>query len=298
MCNRVTATDQHRLFVLHGARFCRLPVDISCIRQHQAQVRVLRDACVEYVRHARRVESQLAGAHAMTTIHFLRRTAIVAAFAVAGGVAVPLLVSVTLASTPPAEWDGLVRVENRRLDHMYLLPDVSFAGYTRVRLDPVEVSFARNWNPNRSPSQRLRPSDVQNIKSALANEFRRVFSDALTRAGYKLVDEDGDDVLRVQAAIVNLYITAPSAAAQGRSRTFIANTGQMTLVAELRDSVTGQLLARAVDTIRGRGTGQFQLASPVTNMADARRALSQWADVLVTGIGDAEGRAPAAQPSS
>ena len=234
----------------------------------------------------------------MTAIHFLRRTAIVVAIAVAGGVVAPLLISVTLANTPPAEWDGLVRVENRRLDHMYLLPDVSFAGYTRVRLDPIEVSFYRNWNTNRSSSQRLRQSDVENIKSSLANEFRRVFSDALTRAGYKLVEQDGEDVLRVQAAIVNLYITAPSAGTTGRSRTFVANAGQMTLVAELRDSVTGQLLARAVDTARGRQTGQFQLASPVSNMADARRALTQWAGVLVTGLDDAEGRSPAAQPSS
>jgi len=234
----------------------------------------------------------------MTTIHLLRRTAIVVALAVAGGVVVPLLISVALANAPPAEWDGLVRVQNRRLDHMYLLPDVSFAGYTRVRLDPVEVSFYRNWNPNRSPSQRLRQSDLERIKSTLANEFRRVLSDTLTRGGYKLVDEDGDDVLRVQAAIVNLYITAPSTGARGGSRTFVANTGQMTLVAELRDSVTGQLLARAVDTVQGRRTGGFQMATSVTNMADARRALSQWADVLLTGLDDAEGRSPAAQPSS
>jgi hypothetical protein len=113
-----------------------------------------------------------------------------------------------------------------------------------------------------------------------------------------LVDEDGDDVLRVQAAIVNLIVTAPSTGARPGTRTFVANSGQMTLVAELRDSVTGQLLGRAVDTVRGRQTGQFQWATSVSNMADARRALSQWADVLLTGLNDAEGRSPAAQPSS
>jgi hypothetical protein len=233
----------------------------------------------------------------MTTTHFLRRAAIVVAFVVAGGVAVPLLISVALAQTPPAEWDGLVRVQNRSLDHVYLLPDVSFAGYNRVRLDPIEVSFYRNWRPNRSPSQRLSQRDMENIKSNLANEFRRVLSDTLTRGGYKLVDEDGDDVVRVQAAIVNLIVSAPSAGAQPGSRTFVANTGQMTLVAELRDSVTGQLLARAVDTQRGRRTGQFQWATPVTNMADARRAMSLWADVLLTGLNDVEGRSPPAQAS-
>ena len=235
----------------------------------------------------------------MTTIHFLRRTAIVFAFTVAGGVALPLLISATLANTPPAEWDGLVRVQNRSLDHVYLLPDVSFSGFTRVRLEPVAVSFYRNWNPNRSPTQRLRASDMENIKSSLANEFRRILSDALTRAGYKLVEEDGDDVLRVDAAIVNLSITAPSAGAAPRSRTYVTNTGQMTLVAELRDSVSDQLLGRVVDTVRGRRTGGFQWTTSVTNMADARRAMTQWADVLVTGLNDVEGRSPpAAQPSS
>ena len=234
----------------------------------------------------------------MNNMHFLRRAAIVLAFAVTGGVAFPLLVSVTLANAPPTEWDGLVRMQNRRLDHMYLLPDVSFANYTRVRLDPIQVSFYRNWNPNRSPTQRLRQSDLENIKTTLADEFHRILSDTLTRGGYKLVDEDGEDVLRVQAAIVNLSITAPSGSAQPGSRTFVASTGQMTLVAELRDSVTGQLLARAVDTVRGRRTGSFQLASSVTNIADARRAMSQWADVLLTGLDDAEGRSPGTQPSS
>ena len=131
------------------------------------------------------------------------------------------------------------------------------------------MSFYRNWNPNRSPSQRLRQSEVERLKSTLANEFRTVFSETLTRGGYQLV-----------------------------GRTYVANTGQMTLVAELRDSVTGQLLARVVDTVRGRRTGQFQLASSVRNMADARRALSQWADMLLTGLQDAEGRTPTAGPSS
>ena len=66
------------------------------------------------------------------------------------------------------------------------------------------------------------------------------------------MDQAGPDTLRVSAAIVNLYVTAPDTMSAGRSRTYTANSGQMTLVVELRDSVTGELLARAVDTQRGR----------------------------------------------
>jgi hypothetical protein len=59
------------------------------------------------------------------------------------------------------------------------------------------------------------------------------------------------------------------------------------LGAELRGSVSGQLLARAVDPVQGRQTGGFEIASSETNMAAARTALKKWADVLRTGLEDA-----------
>jgi hypothetical protein len=104
------------------------------------------------------------------------------------------------------------------------------------------------------------------------------------------VEEDGDDVLRVSAAIVNLYITAPDKMSAGRSRTYTTSAGYATLVAELRDSVTGKLMARAVDSVRGRDTGNFMITNSVTNMSAARTALSQWARILRDGLDDATGR--------
>jgi len=58
----------------------------------------------------------------------------------------------------------------------------------------------------------------------------------------------------------------------------------MTLVAELRDSVTGELLARVVDTQRGRQTGTLSFTNSVTNTADARRAIGIWATALRQGL--------------
>jgi hypothetical protein len=105
------------------------------------------------------------------------------------------------------------------------------------------------------------------------------------------VSEDGDDVLRVSAAIVNLYITAPEKMSAGRSRTYTTNAGHMTLVAELRDSVTGKLMARAVDSVQARDTGTFMISNSVTNLAAARTALNKWAGVLRKGLDAATGRA-------
>jgi Protein of unknown function (DUF3313) len=233
------------------------------------------------------------GSYVTTTAQVARQWAtIVTALSVVAisGASLP---SASVAAEPPAEWDGLVRVENRKLDHVYLLPGANFAGYKRIRLDPVQVAFDKNWDPNateRSPSRRLSDTDIEKIKSTLASEFRKVFSQELGEGGYKLVDEDGGDVLRVTAGIINLYITAPQKLTAGRSRTYVASSGHMSLVAELRDSVTSQLLARAVDNVQGRDTGSFQVASSVTNLGDARVALKAWARVLRQGLDDASSR--------
>jgi len=224
----------------------------------------------------------------MSTMH---RTALALLFA---GTLAALWPMAVLSDEPPKEWDGLARVKSKQLDHVYKLPEADFSGYKRVRLDPIEVEFDKNWKPNdseRSPSRRLSNSDIEKIKQALAEEFRKVFTEELTKNGYPVVDESGDDVLRVSAAIVNLYITAPEKMSAGRSRTYTTSAGHMTLIAELRDSVTGKLMARAVDSVQGRDTGNFQITNSVTNMSSARTALIKWARVLREGLDEATGRA-------
>jgi hypothetical protein len=191
------------------------------------------------------------------------------------------------------EWDGLVRQPGTRMDAVFVLPDAAIASYTSVMLDPVEVSFARNWDPNRgqrNPASRLNTNDVAAIQSGLADMLRETLRTQLASGGYTLVDEPGPETLRVTAAIVNLFVTAPDTMTAGRGRTYTANSGQMTLVAELRDSDTGELLARAVDTQRGRTTGAMSFTNNVTNTADARRAMNVWAGALVQGLNEMYGR--------
>jgi len=190
-------------------------------------------------------------------------------------------------TTSVDEWDGLVRRPGTRIDSVFVKPDADVGAFTSVFLDPVQVSFASNWNPNqgrRNPATRLNAADVAAIQSGLADLFRETFRTNLASGGYKLVDEAGPDTLRVTAAIVNLYVTAPDTMSAGRGRTYTASSGQMTLVAELRDSVTGELLARVVDTQRGRQTGTLSFTNSVTNTADARRAIGIWATALRQGL--------------
>jgi hypothetical protein len=212
-------------------------------------------------------------------------------------VLIVLLCAATLAgctqTTPVDEWDGLVRRPGTRIDAVFVKPDADVGAFTSVLLDPVQVSFASNWDPNqgrRNPATRLNADDVAAIQSGLADMMRERFRADLASGGFKLVDQPGPETLRVSAAIVNLFVTAPDTMSAGRSRTYTANSGQMTLVAELRDSVTGELLARAVDTQRGRSAGSMSFTNNVTNTADARRAIGVWATALVQGLNELYGR--------
>jgi hypothetical protein len=186
----------------------------------------------------------------------------------------------TARETPPPTWDGMKRVERPGLDAVYLRDGVSLARYKKVMLDPVEVSFDKNWDPKRTGSvSTFSRVDTQAIRDDLAKLARQVTKRELERKdGFPLVDAPGEDVLRVRAQIVDLYINAPDTMTPG-SRTFVLNAGEMTLVADLYDGHTNALIGHVIDRQRGLENGPFdlQIANRVTNTAEADRILSGWA---------------------
>jgi len=184
-------------------------------------------------------------------------------------------------------WEGLKRVKRPGLDQVYVREGVSLAKYKQVMLDPVEVSFDKNWDPRGVTGSRLDAADTMAIREGLAKLARTVFKRELERkGGYPLVDAAGEDVLRVRAQIVDLYINAPDVNTPGITHTYVVNAGEMTLVAELFDSQTNALIARVVDRQRGleRGLNELQIANRVTNTAEADRILSVWANRLRSAL--------------
>jgi hypothetical protein len=102
------------------------------------------------------------------------------------------------------------------------------------------------------------------------------------------VTEAGPDVLRVKPAIINLYVNAPDVPTAGRSRVYTVSAGEMTLVAELIDSETGEVDARVLDRYQSMDTGSFNMSSSVSNAAEVRRAASAWARILKKALDNAK----------
>lgn len=185
----------------------------------------------------------------------------------------------------PMTWDGLVAVEQTELYRVFLDADADFSVFNRVSVMEPHVAFRSNWrrDQNRSRSQNVRASDVERIKEDVANLFMDVFVEQLESAGFDVVNYADEDVLVVRPAIIDLDITAPDVRRGGRSRNYAATTGAATLFVELFDSLSGDLLGRAIDrrTAGGRGGGFAMQSNRVTNRADARREFRVWADQLI-----------------
>ena len=198
-------------------------------------------------------------------------------------------------AAPPQSWDGLELRKAKGIDALYVRPGVEFKAYRSLVLDPVQVAFDKNWDPNRSvrgAGARLSAADLQEIRDNMASEVRRIFAEQLTAGGYDVVAKPLDDTMEVTAGLADVYINAPGEQTTGRSYTYTMNAGRMTLVMELRDGPTGQILARVVDRHVGRDTGTMQLTTSVSNSAEFRRVVTDWAKRLVKGLDRLAGKEP------
>lgn len=188
-----------------------------------------------------------------------------------------------------ASFDGLEKVKKSKADEAYVRPDADFSAYKRFRIVEPEVAFAKNWERDVSRSanrggtgSRVTDSDMERIKAGMAEIFLEVFTQELEKAGYAIVEESADDVLVLKPAIIDLFVTAPDLrSSTTRSTNYVASAGSARLYIEFYDSVTGQILARAVDFKRAREWGQFQWATSVSNRREARSLVQRWAKMLV-----------------
>lgn len=187
--------------------------------------------------------------------------------------------------------DGLHRVEGTKLAQVYTDPDADFGVYHRVKLLDATVAFRKNWlRDQRSQSvdrMRVTSSDVERIKKNLAELFREIFTTSLEEAGYEVTDESAEDVLLIRPAIVNLDVNAPDTMSAGRTRSYTQSAGEMTLYIEAYDSVTGDLLAKAIDRRADRYSSYYTWTNSATNRAAATRVLKGWAEILVNALNEA-----------
>lgn len=178
-------------------------------------------------------------------------------------------------------YDGLRKIDIKNVDVAYALPGATLAGYKTVMIQPIGVRFHKSFKPTVPGSRRgLSSGELQKIRDDVAECIHDAFVEELKKGGYSIVSEPGPEVLRVQASIINLYVTAPDVPTAGRVRVYTVSAGEMTLLAELADSETGEIMVRMLDRYQAHSPGNFRFSNTFYNAVEARNAASGWAKTL------------------
>jgi len=158
-------------------------------------------------------------------------------------------------SPPEVSYDGLHLVPDTPFAEVYLKPGADLKVYEKFGVTDCQVAFRKNWLREQNEghidlTSRVTQKDVDRIKSQLGEACSRHFREALARdPAYDIVDQcvQGEEVLLLRPAIVNLDITAPDVRAAGMSQTYTTSAGEMTLYLELVDATTDEVIGRIVD---------------------------------------------------
>jgi hypothetical protein len=189
-----------------------------------------------------------------------------------------------------ASHDGLQKISVKGIDLANARPGATLAAYNRIKLEPVEVAFHKEWDPPTSRSRfPMSAEQRETIRTGVAQLVYEEFAKELQKnSNYQLVNEAGPDVLRVKTNIVNLYVNAPDTS-PGVLRSYTVSAGEMSLIAELYDSETGEVLARLVDRREARRAGRLNYTNSLTNESDFRYIAAGWARILRNSLDKAHG---------
>jgi len=189
---------------------------------------------------------------------------LVALIAGLGGMALTVPASIAA----PASYDGLVAVQSRNLDQLYVRPDVDMARYQKVMIDPVTVEFSKEWDKSVNDPRyvtRVRPEDARRIADETTGNLGGILADALRMRGYEIITAPGPGVLRLSPHVTDLYVNAPDVFPPGRTRSFARDAGEATVTLEARDASNGTLLAVVSDHATAQDMLRLSRANNVTN---------------------------------
>jgi hypothetical protein len=182
--------------------------------------------------------------------------------------------------------DGLERLRRTGFRNAWVKPDATFSEYTQITLAEPTVSYRRT--PRATRAGRSGPGNFaltepqmalfkKLLVEAFASEFQR-------SQHFTLSSEPGPDVLRVEPAVIDLTVRVPTQGRAGRETILVTSTAEMTLLMELRDSESGEILARIADRQEarqaGRGFNDLYWSNTVSDVDAVRRTFRRWARIL------------------
>jgi hypothetical protein len=190
----------------------------------------------------------------------------------------------TIPQDPNAEmsFDGLVRVDNSRMDNAWMKRDLNIKNYNKILPVNAGIEF-RAVKPaskmaTRDSSTNEFPLNLDQ-KTRVADIIIEVFQSELAKfEHFTITDQPAPDALMIVGKLIDVVSHVPPESTDN-TKIYLSNLGEATLVMEIRDSQSGEILARAVDR-RAAYTGMIAENNVVTNISELRTFSRHWARLI------------------
>lgn len=170
--------------------------------------------------------------------------------------------------------EGLQPVSARNFEAALVRPGVRFADYTKLMVDELELAFR---TPDREQNQFAVGDDQKTrFRAAMATAFGAELGKL---EAVEIVTEPGPDVLALHVRVQDIVARAPGqrVGAGGRAGFAMETVGDMTLVLELRDSQSGEVLVRAFDRQAVEGAAMVSGEGVISTWEGVERVVARWA---------------------
>ncbi len=209
-----------------------------------------------------------------------------AAMAIAGCSSAPP----TIQQGPDAEvsFDGLHVVDNAAFAAAWADPDIEFSRYSKIMPGGAFFEFRAVKRTSRTTTARSREREFyidEDARERLEREVTAIFTEELAKSTrFTVVDEPGPDVLIIRGGLHDIVSFVPPQPI-GRGDIWLSAVGEITLLLEVVDSLSGEVIARAVERRAAQqGGGMAIRANTVTTWAELRRLARRWATTLRDGL--------------
>jgi hypothetical protein len=193
--------------------------------------------------------------------------------------------------------DGLTRVDKSTMDMAWVKADLDLRNYNKLMLAGAEIQYrvvddkGGHYRPGRDDQTEFPISDENKVK--LRETVGEAFREELAKSKrYEITDIPGPGTLLLVGTLIDVVSRRPPDDAPGRYDVYLSSVGEATLVLELRDSMTNEVLARAADRRAAETAGYAIPASAVTALSEVRRLAHSWGALLrkrldeVTSVGE------------
>lgn len=187
-------------------------------------------------------------------------------------------------TAPALSYEGLQPVAIRRFDSAEFRPGVDFTRYSAVHIDDPVLEFrtpdAGSGEFPLSADQKRRFHDM--LAGAFADEFAGLDDIAV-------VNHAGPEVVTLDVRVLDIGATVPPrtigrVGGGGRGAIALEASGSVTLVIEVRDSLSGEILARGVEAREVAGAAMRRGSAMITRWEDVDALCDRWAAASRTGL--------------